>query len=100
LSRVEHFIATVALIGIVIVVASLASGTIERIGIPLVAAFLLLGAALGPWGFGLIDVQLDSAPLRVLATLGLALVLFTDAVSVDTREIWERRKLALTVLGP
>lgn len=97
---VEQFVATVALIGIVIVVASLLSGVIERFGIPLVAAFLLLGAALGPYGFGLIDVGLQSPALRVLATLGLALVLFSDAVGVDVREIRARSRLAWVVLGP
>src|SRR5262245_50558308 len=96
----SSFVATVALIGIVIVVASLSSGIVERVGVPLVAAFLLLGAALGPSGFGIIDVTLRSPELQVLATLGLALVLFSDAVGVDTREVRERRRLALTVLGP
>ena len=96
----EHFVATVALIGIVIIVASLLSGVIERIGIPLVAAFLVLGAAVGPYGFGLADIRLDSPELLVLATLGLALVLFSDAVSVDIRELRKYRRLALLILGP
>lgn len=94
------FVATVALIGIVIVVASLLSGIVERVGVPLVAAFLLLGAALGPSGFGIVDIQLHSPELKVLATLGLALVLFSDAVGVDMKELRERGRLALTVLGP
>jgi sodium/hydrogen antiporter len=97
---VEHFVATVALIGIVIVVASLLSGIVERVGIPLVGAFLLLGAALGPSGFALIDVQLDSAQLRVLATLGLALVLFSDAVTINVRDLGTRRTLVAVILGP
>jgi len=95
-----HFIATIALIGIVILVACLLSGMIERVGIPLVAAFLLLGAALGPYGFALVDIRLNSPELMVLATLGLALVLFSDSVTVDMREIRQRWRLALTVLGP
>lgn len=96
----SQFVATVALIGIVIVVASLLSGVIERVGIPLVGAFLLLGAAVGPYGFGLSDIRLDSPELAVLATLGLALVLFSDAVGVDIRELREHRRLAWVVLGP
>jgi sodium/hydrogen antiporter len=96
----EHFVATIALIGIVIVVASLLSGVIERVGIPLVGAFLVLGAALGPTGFALVDIRLSSPELRVLAILGLTLVLFSDAVTVDIKEIWERRRLVLVVLGP
>lgn len=96
----EHFVATIALIGIVIVVASLLSGIIERVGIPLVGAFLLLGAMLGPFGFGLTDIQLRSPQLTVLAILGLALVLFSDAVTVDIKEVRERRRLVWVVLGP
>jgi NhaP-type Na+/H+ or K+/H+ antiporter len=94
------FVATVALIGIVIVVASLLSGVVERVGIPLVGAFLALGALLGPHGFGLGDVHLESPALRVLATLGLALVLFSDAVTVDAREVRAHRRLVFAVLGP
>lgn len=96
----NEFVATVALVGMVIVVASLLSGVIERVGVPLVAAFLLLGAAIGPFGLGVIDVTLQSPSLRVLATLGLALVLFTDAVTVNIREIRERWRLAWIVLIP
>lgn len=96
----ENFVATVALIGIVVVVASLLSSFIERVGIPLVGAFLVLGAALGPLGLGLIDIELHSPALRVLATLGLALVLFSDAVTVNLREVRERPRLVSVVLGP
>ena len=96
----DQFVVTIALIGIVIVVASLLSGVVERVGIPLVGAFLVLGAALGPPGFGLIDVRLDSPQLRVLATLGLALVLFTDAVTINVRELRDRRSLVAVILGP
>ncbi|HEU4995582.1 MAG TPA: cation:proton antiporter [Gemmatimonadaceae bacterium] len=82
------------------VVASLLSAVVERVGIPLVAAFLLLGAVLGPYGFGLIDMHLASPVLRALAILGLALVLFSDAVTVNVRELRDRRQLVWMVLGP
>lgn len=96
----HQFVATIALIGIVIVVASLLSSVIERIGVPLVGAFLLLGAALGPYGFNWIDIGLESPQLAVLATLALALVLFSDAVSVNLKEVRERSRLAWVILGP
>jgi NhaP-type Na+/H+ or K+/H+ antiporter len=97
---VDPFITTVALVGIVIVVASLLSGAVERSGVPLVAVFLALGAVLGPAGLGVVNITLGSAALETLATLGLALVLFTDAVTMDTGEIRERRRLAWRMLGP
>ena len=97
---VEDFAALLALIGIVIVVSSLLSGAVERSGLPQVAIFLALGAGLGPWGLGLIDVGLDSPTLHVIAVLALVLVLFSDAISVDTGALRQQRGLAMLVLGP
>jgi len=97
---VEDFAALLALIGIVIVVSSLVSGAVERTGLPQVAIFLALGAALGPWGLSLVDVGLDSPTLRVIAALALVLVLFSDAISVDTGALRKQRALALLILGP
>ena len=65
----ESLTATVALIGIVILVSSLLSGVVERTGIPQVAIFLLLGAVLGPFGLAVFDLGLDSPALRAIATL-------------------------------
>lgn len=96
----EHFITTLALTGIVIVVASLLSGAVERSGVPLVAIFLALGAALGPFGLGLADIELASPALKVIATLALALVLFSDAVTIEIGEVRARKRLAARLLIP
>lgn len=96
----ESFVTVVALIGIVIVVASLLSGVVERSGFPLVAIFLLLGAALGPWGLGIADVGFHSPALHALAMLGLALLLFSDAVTLDTKQLRPRAFLLWRLLGP
>src|SRR5262245_23516312 len=64
----DPLIITVGLIGVVIVVAALLSGVIERTGLPQVAVFLVIGAALGPAGIGLLKLDLNDAPLRVCAT--------------------------------
>ena len=97
---VETFTATVALIGIVILVSSLLSGVVERTGIPQVAIFLILGAALGPFGLGVFDLALESPATRTLSTLALVLVLFSDAIALDLGEIRRNVRLALLVLGP
>ena len=81
-------------------VSSLLSGAVERTGLPQVAIFLLLGAALGPAGLGLIELTLRSPSLQVIATLGLVLVLFSDAIAVDVAEVRRNRRLALFLLGP
>ncbi|MEO8682916.1 MAG: cation:proton antiporter [Vicinamibacterales bacterium] len=89
-----------ALIGAVIVVSALLSGWIDRTGVPQVAVFLALGALIGPYGLGLLDATPDSPMLRVVATLSLVLVLFTDAVSLDLKAIRKQKLLASLVLGP
>jgi NhaP-type Na+/H+ or K+/H+ antiporter len=96
----ESFVTSVALIGIVIVVASLLSGVIERSGFPLVAIFLLIGASIGPWGFGIMDVGFHSPALHALAMLGLALLLFSDAVTLDTKQLRTRRRMLWRLLVP
>lgn len=96
----EQFTTIIALVGIVIVVASLLSSALDRSGVPLAGVFLALGAVLGPAGLGLVDVGLESPILRVLATLGLALVLFSDAVTINLAEVRAERRLAWWLLGP
>jgi NhaP-type Na+/H+ or K+/H+ antiporter len=96
----ESLAAALALIGIVILVSSLLSGVIERTGIPQVAIFLLLGAVLGPAGLNLVQLTLASPTLKWIATLGLVLVLFTDAITMDFRAIRRPKRLLLTILGP
>jgi NhaP-type Na+/H+ or K+/H+ antiporter len=96
----ELFLATLALSGAVIVVAALLSGTVERTGLPQVAVFLALGAILGPGALALLDIGVESPLLRVLSTLSLVLVLFTDAVSLNLKEIRQHKLLTFIVVGP
>ena len=96
----DPFLAMLALIGAVIVVSALVSGWVDRTGVPQVAVFLGIGALIGPIGLGLLDAQAGSPVLRVVATVSLVLVLFTDAVSLDLKEVRQHRLLAALVLGP
>ena len=96
----ESLIAALAIIGVVIVISALLSGLIDRTGLPQVAVFLALGAALGPVGLNLVNITLDSAALRVVSVLSLALVLFTDAVSLNIKQVRRRGPLVLRLLGP
>ena len=96
----EALTATLALVGIVILISALLSGLVERSRLPQVAVFLALGAALGPAGLGMLTLTLDSPAVRVVATLSLTLVLFTDAVTLDIAEARRHSKLAFLVLGP
>ncbi|RYG37183.1 hypothetical protein EON81_07445 [bacterium] len=94
------FPAVLALLGVVLLVAGLLSGIIERSGTPQVAVFLGLGAAIGPYGLKLLDVGIDSGALEVVAKLSLALVLFTEALTLDFAEVRRHAKLATIILVP
>jgi cell volume regulation protein A len=77
----ESFTALLALVGIVIIVSSLLSGAVERTGLPLVAIFLLVGAALGAaiglGGRGLLRRSaLPTGGLYPALTLALALLAY------------------------
>ena len=93
-------VAALAIIGIVIVVSALLSGLVDKSGLPHVAVFLCIGAALGPAGLGLFNTTLESTVLRVVATLSLTLVLFTDAVTLSMAEVKRNAGLAFRMLGP
>lgn len=96
----EVFVGMLALVGVVIVAAALMSGWLERTNLPQVAIFLLLGTLAGPHCLGLMDIGIDSPALRVVGTLALALVLFTDAVTLSFRDVRKHARLATLILGP
>lgn len=96
----EALAGMLALIGAVIAVSAMLSGFVERSNFPQVAVFLLLGAVLGPTGVNVLSVGLDSPVLRVVATLSLALVLFTDALSLNIPQVRKNVGLAGAILGP
>ena len=96
----ESFVSGLAIIGIVIIVSALLSGLVDKSGLPQVAVFIFIGAALGPAGFGVFNMTLESPVLRVVAALSLTLVLFTDAVTLNTKEVKRNSNLAFRMLGP
>ena len=96
----ESFLAVLALVGAVIVVSALLSGWVDRTGVPQIAVFLAMGFLIGPGVLGLLDASVESEVLRVVATLSLVLVLFTDGVSLNLSEVREHKLLAGLVLGP
>ncbi|MET0644089.1 MAG: hypothetical protein ABWZ17_06915, partial [Candidatus Binatia bacterium] len=56
----HFFVVTLALVGLVIIIAALLSGLIDRSDLPQVGVFLALGAVLGPAGLDLLNVTLQS----------------------------------------
>lgn len=93
-------VSALAAIGVVIIVATLVSGLLDRRALPSVLVFLLLGLAVGPLGLGLLEAGIRSATLGTIATVALTMVLFTDALGIDHRELRRNAGLAVLVLGP
>ncbi|MGQ0560628.1 MAG: cation:proton antiporter domain-containing protein [Gemmatimonadota bacterium] len=89
-----------ALAGIVVVLSALASGFFERHGISLVLLFLLVGLAVGPYGFGVADYDLASRYLQLVSVVSLTMVLFADAVSLSPGQLRKHAGLAALILGP
>jgi sodium/hydrogen antiporter len=73
---------------------------LERSGLPIVAAFLALGAVLGPYGLGFVEIRFHSPALHALGMLALGLVLFSDAVTIDLGDVRAQKPLLWRLVGP
>ena len=87
-------------IGVVILASGIVSGFVERGPLSQVLVFVALGVLVGPWGFGVIDLGIDSAAVGVLATVSLVLVLFTDAIKINLGQLRANWLLPALALGP
>ena len=87
-------------VGLVILASGLASGFVERGPLSQVLVFVVLGVLIGPWGFGVFDLGIESAAVRVLATISLVLVLFTDAIKINLGQLRTNWLLPSLALGP
>ena len=96
----DIFVLGVALAASVLVASALISGLVDRTGFPPAIIFLLIGLAIGPFGAAWLDVGADSALLRIVGTLSLVFVLFTDAVSISPAKVRQHSLSAFLVLVP
>jgi cell volume regulation protein A len=86
----------VAAVGLALVAAVLASGLVDRRAVSATALFLGLGI-----GIGLLatDVPLQAPVVAVGVTIGIALIVLTDALGVDLRDLRGHRRLVGLTLG-
>jgi sodium/hydrogen antiporter len=82
-----------AILAAFLLIYSAAAGRVEssRLSGPIV--FIAAGLLLGPYGLGVVRLNLGAEGLRTLAELTLAMVLFTDAANADFDIV--RRNIAL-----
>ncbi|MFN3649612.1 MAG: cation:proton antiporter, partial [Armatimonadota bacterium] len=88
------------LIGVVLTVAALASGLVERAPLSFPILFLGLGFVLGPRVLGWIRLSPQDPLLEGVAIISLTFVLFLDAIKLQPRELREGWFLPVLVLGP
>ncbi|MGH9369346.1 MAG: cation:proton antiporter, partial [Thermoanaerobaculia bacterium] len=89
-----------ALVGIVLVVAGLAAGWVERAPITFPVIFLGLGFLLGEKGLGIISVSPHDPTLEAVGIITLSLVLFLDAVRMRFDRPAREWLVPALVLGP
>ncbi len=76
---------TVGIIAVAIIGFGLISQRVQRGGVTPPMVFLLFGILVGPRALGLVDADLESGWVHLLAELALIMVLFTDASRIDLR---------------
>jgi sodium/hydrogen antiporter len=89
-----------ALVAAVLTVSALAAGVVERAPLSFPMIFLGLGFLLGPRGFEVMDLNVHSPTLEMVATLTLALVLFLDAVNLEVARERKEWLVPALALGP
>ena len=90
--------AILAVLAAIVFIYGAVAGRLERTPFSGAFVFLALGIALGPVGVGALELSVDSAELRTLAELTLALVLFTDAAGADMGVLKKARALPIRLL--
>jgi potassium/hydrogen antiporter len=77
--------------GLVLAIGTLTAFLAQKIRIPDVALFLLIGIAIGPEAIGLIDIKADSALNQIILLFGASYILFDGGAALRLkvlREVW------------
>ena len=72
---------------------SVIAGKVERSAISGPMVFIGFGLIAGPYGFGVLDMDVQNVELRVVADLTLALVLFIDAANANLTTLRTHAKI-------
>jgi cell volume regulation protein A len=77
--------------GLILAVGTLTGLLAQRIRIPDVAVFLVVGMAIGPQALGLIDIKADSALNQIILLFGASYILFDGGASLRfsvLKQVW------------
>lgn len=96
----SDIVAGFAVIAVVLLATPLVSGFVDRSPLSFAFLFLGLGLILGKGVLGVVELDVHSPLLEVVATLTLSLVLFLDAVKLQIDELKSRWVIPVLILGP
>ncbi|BCL59711.1 hypothetical protein DGMP_04040 [Desulfomarina profundi] len=89
---------TLAVLALFTISYSLVSEKIEQSWVSGPIIFCAFGVAVGPRGFNLLPLAADSATIKSLAELTLALILFTDAANTNQAALKKNMKIPVRLL--
>lgn len=72
-----------AILAAFVLIYSLIAGRLERTWVSGAMVFIAFGLFLGPFGLGLLRINVNSENLKLIVELTLALILFTDAANAN-----------------
>ena len=88
-----HFLTELVLL---IAIAAAGVALFERLRLPAIAGFLVMGALVGPGGLGLVS---DPEQVQLLAEFGVVFLLFEVALELPMDRLWRLWKLSLVAGG-
>ncbi len=97
---VPEFVTVFGIVAVVLAIAALVSGVVEKSPLSLALLFLGFGFLMGERGLGVIEITPTDRTLETVATLTLALVLFLDAVKLQVDDMGRRWLIPVLILGP
>src|SRR6201994_3178518 len=77
--------------GLILAIGTLTAFVAQKIKIPDVAVFLVVGMAIGPEGLGLVDIKADSALNQIILLFGASYILFDGGASLRfsvLKQVW------------
>src|ERR1700688_2556224 len=84
--------------GLILAIGTLIGLLAQKIRIPDVAVFLVVGMAIGPQALGLIDIKADSALNQIILLFGASYILFDGGASLNLhvlKQVW----ITITVIS-
>jgi len=86
------------IIGVVVVAYAAVARSLDRLSITAPLVLMLTGLLLGPGAADLLNEQVTAEPIKIVAELALAIILFTDASTISVRSAKSQASMASRLL--